>query len=111
MGSRELFGIACVSSLTINRWHFKVLMFIYLEEKLCLQDWFLQTVCGWPLIPFGANFLQQQLKVTQTRKIGVTGSPNKEQDNSFKCWKTQMTLVLVCAFDFRGSCASFTNQL
>ena len=28
MGSRELFGIACASSLTINCWHFKVLMFI-----------------------------------------------------------------------------------
>ena len=55
MGSRELFGIACASSLTINRWHFKVLMFIFLEEKLCLQDWFLQTVCGWPLIPFGTT--------------------------------------------------------
>lgn len=36
MGSRELFGIACASSLTINRWHFKVLMFIYLEVKIML---------------------------------------------------------------------------
>ena len=34
MGSRELFGIACASSLTINRWHFKVLMFIFLEERI-----------------------------------------------------------------------------